>query len=170
MSVNWVVSARLYRVARASDSVALEADALHLRTDVYTCAGVFLGLFAIQLTGLKWLDPVLGIAVAAVIVFAAYRLTGDSLKDLLDASLPTEETERLTRILEAHTEMGLEFHRVRSRRAGPWRHIDLHVQMRPELTVQRAHEICDHLEQDIVAALPRARVLIHTEPLGGGRD
>lgn len=168
--VNGVVSTYLYRVAQANDSIALEADALHLRTDLYTCAGVFIGLGAIRLTGLKWLDPLLGILVALVVITTALRLTRRSIGDLVDASLPKEETDRLMRILQAHSELGIDFHRVRSRRSGPWRHIDLHVEMRPELTVRRAHEICDHLEQDIIAALPRARVLIHTEPLGGGRD
>ena len=170
MVVNWVVSSRLYRVARASGSIALEADALHLRTDLYSCAGVFFGLGMIQLTGHKWLDPLLGVVVAAVVIWAAYRLTKSSLRDLLDASLPREDMERLKRVLQAHSELGIRFHRVRSRRSGPWTHIDLHLETPPELTVQKAHEICDHLEQDIVATLPRARVLIHAEPLGSGGD
>lgn len=168
--VNGVVSTYLYRVARATDSIALEADALHLRTDLYSCGGVFLGLAVIHFTGLKLLDPLLAIVVALVIIGAALRLSRRSLSDLLDASLPKEETDRLMRILQAHSELGIDFHRIRSRRAGPWRHIDLHVEMRPDLTVQKSHEICDHLEQDILAAFPRTRVLIHTEPLGNGRD
>jgi cation diffusion facilitator family transporter len=170
MLVNIVVSTYLYRVARATDSLALEADALHLRTDLYSCAGVFLGLLIIEISGLKWLDPLLGIMVACVIMTAAYRLTGRSVGDLLDRNLPAEEREKLTRILEAHSELGIRFHRVRARRSGPLRHIDLHLETPPDMTVQRAHEICDHLEQDIVAALPRARVLIHTEPLGNKTD
>jgi cation diffusion facilitator family transporter len=166
MVVNIVVSTILYRVARANDSIALEADALHLRTDVYSCAGVFLGLVVIQITHHKWLDPLLGIMVAGVVIRSAYSLTRRSLGDLVDVSLPEDERENLTRILEEHTEMGLKFHQVRSRRSGPWRHIDLHVEMPADLTVQKAHEICDHLERDILAALPRARVLIHAEPIG----
>jgi len=176
MLVNWVVSAWLYRVATDNQSIALEADALHLRYDVYTCAGVFVGMGVIAIAGLrgldlKWLDPLLGIMVALVVVRAAYRLTRKSLEDLVDTRLPKEEMERLMEILEANSALGIRFHRVRARRAGPLRHIDLHVEMSPELTVQKAHDICDHLEQDITASLPRARVLIHAEPIeDGGRD
>jgi cation diffusion facilitator family transporter len=170
VAVNLVLSIYLYRVARASESLAIEADGLHHLTDLYSCIGVFVGLAVIEIAGFKWLDPLLAIMVAGVITIAAYRLTGRSVSELLDTSLPEDERDRLTQILEAHSELGISFHRVRARRSGPLRHIDLHLETPPDMTVQRAHEICDHLEQDIVAALPRARVLIHTEPLGNKTD
>jgi cation diffusion facilitator family transporter len=165
--VNWAVSAYLFRVARETDSVALEADALHLRTDVWTSLGVMIGMAVIYFTDWYWVDPVMAIAVAVMIGRAAYRLTRRTLGDLVDAPLPPEEQEVISVILREHVGMHIGWDSVRTRRAGSDRHIDLHLHFPPSMPLAEAHDIAHHIEEDIEAALPRSIVLIHLEPCVG---
>ena len=162
--VNWVVSAYLFRVAQETDSVALEADALHLRTDVWTSLGVMVAMAVIYFTDWNWVDPAVAIAVAVMIAWAAYRLTRRTLSDLVDAPLPDEDQEVIRGILREHVGMHIGWDSIRTRRAGSDRHIDLHLHFPPSMPVAEAHDIAHHIEEDIEAALPRSLVLIHLEP------
>ncbi|MFZ3172274.1 MAG: cation diffusion facilitator family transporter [Carboxydocellales bacterium] len=162
--VNWFISSRLYKVAKETDSVALEADALHLRTDVYTSLGVLIGLVAIKLTGLNILDPLVAIAVALLIIKTAWDLTKTSFVQIIDARLPQEEETLVINILEQHSGNFVEFHELRSRKSGAERFIDLHIVVPRQWPVLDVHQLCDHLEERIEEALPRAHVLIHIEP------
>lgn len=162
--VNWAVSAYLFRVARETDSVALEADALHLRTDVWTSLGVMIGMAVIYFTDWYWADPVVAIAVAVMIGRAAYRLTRRTVGDLVDAPLPEKEQEVIRVILREHVGMHIGWDSVRTRRAWSDRHIDLHLHFPPSMPVAEAHDIARHIEEDIEAAMPRSIVLIHLEP------
>jgi cation diffusion facilitator family transporter len=161
---NLVISLYLLRVARETDSMALEADAHHLLTDVYTSAGVALGLLLIQTTGIVLLDPLIALAVALLITKTAYSLTRKSLGPLMDAKLPDEEEELIASIIRDHSSQFVEFHNLRTRKAGSQRHIDLHLVVKGDSHVEEAHRVCDHLEGEIRGALPQSTITIHIEP------
>lgn len=162
--VNLVVSQRLMEVAKETDSIALEADAWHLRTDVYTSLGVFIGLLAIELTGMMFIDPLIALLVALIITRAAYNLTRKSLGDLTDVKLPDEEEQLIIQIIKEKYPEIICYHKLRSRKSGALRFVDFHIVVDKEMTVEKAHLICDHLEKGISAALPNVHVLIHVEP------
>ncbi|MBN1504158.1 MAG: cation transporter [Candidatus Eisenbacteria bacterium] len=162
--VNVFVSRLLYRVAAATDSVALEADAKHLSADVYTSLGVFAGLAAVKVTGLTVLDPVVAILVGALIVRTAYCLTARTLKELLDAGLPEQEKRKVELILSEHRGEFVGFHKLRCRKSGGTRHIDMHLVVCRDKTVGEAHDLCDRLESDIKSAIRSVSLTIHVEP------
>lgn len=163
-ALNWFVSAKLIKTARATDSVALEANALHLRTDVWTSLGVFGGLLAIKLTGLQILDPLIALGVALFILKAAYDMTRTSFLPLLDISLPEHEQQAVRQVLEGFRDRYLEVHMLRTRKAGPERHIDLHMVLPKSTALSEAHYLCDEIEAALAGRLPNAQVLIHVEP------
>lgn len=165
--INLFVSQRLMDVAKETDSIALEADAWHLRTDVYTSLGVFVGLLAIELTGMMFIDPLIAIFVALIIAKAAYKLTQKSLGDLTDVKLPDEEEQLVIQLIKEKYPEIIYYHKLRSRKSGAWRFVDFHIVVDKEMTVEKAHLICDHLEKEISAALPKVHVLIHVEPYLG---
>jgi cation diffusion facilitator family transporter len=165
--VNWGVSWYLFKVARETESVALEADALHLRTDVYTSLGVMVAMLIINYTEWYWVDPVVAIGVAALIAYAAYELTRRTVSDLVDAPLPPDEQAKVKKILREHVGMHIGWDSIRTRRAGPDRHIDLHLHFPPSMPVKEAHGIAHHIQEDIEKTLPRSHVLIHLEPCMG---
>lgn len=164
--MNFFVSSTLMKTAKKTDSVALEADALHLRTDVYTSLGVLAGLAALQITGIQLLDPIIAIAVALMIIKAAYDLTVKAFAPLMDVSLPFEEEAEITNILEQYQAEGkiVNYHKLRTRRAGYARHIDLHVVVPRNFLIQEVHQFCDQIEEDIEQRLAASDVLIHAEP------
>ena len=161
---NWFVSGRLMKAAKATESIALEADAWHLRTDVYTSLGIFAGLVVIQVTGWEFLDPVFAIAVALFIMKAAFDLTRRSISDLMDARLPEAEEEKIRGILSEHYLQFASFHELRTRRSGSDRFMDLHLVVSRNLTVNEAHNLSDHLEADLSAEFLRSSITIHFEP------
>lgn len=169
-AVNWYVSGRLMRVAKATESIALESDAWHLRTDVYTSLGVFAGLVAIILTGIVALDSLIAIAVAVVILKAAFDLMRRASGNLVDQRLPEDEEAAIRRIIDAHGDNITEFHELRTRRSGPDRFVDLHLCVAHTLTVEESHALADHLEAEIEEALPRCSATIHVEPCSGSCD
>jgi len=162
--VNVLVSRYLLRVARDTDSLALEADARHLTTDVMTMGGVLVGLILVRLTGLNWIDPVVAILVALFIMKTAYDLTRKSFGGLIDVRLPKEEEEQIASAIREHTGQLVGFHGLRTRKAGSYRYVDLHLVMPKHASVEKAHRMCDHLERDIKNRLPHTRVTIHVEP------
>jgi len=162
--LNWYVSSRLMAVAKKTESIALESDAWHLRTDVYTSLGIVAGLVLIRLTGITLLDPVCALFVAAMIIRAAYDLSRRSFADLMDQSLPAAEEERIRQILCEHHAQFVNFHALRTRRSGPERFIDLHVCVPRDLSVQESHDFADHIEHDLQLEFPRSNVTVHIEP------
>jgi cation diffusion facilitator family transporter len=162
--INVLVSRYLLRVARKTDSLALEADAYHLTTDVITMAGVLAGLIIVRLTGLMILDPIVAIIVALLIVKAAFDITRKSFGGLMDRRLPEEEENIIKSTINEHSGQLVNFHGLLTRKSGSDRYIELHMVMPGDMSVQEAHEICDHLEQDIAQKLPQAKVTIHIEP------
>lgn len=161
--VNYLVSRRLLSVAHQTGSDALEADALHLRTDVWTSLGVLTGLAAIQITGLTWLDPAIAVVVSVIIFKAGYEMTLKNLWELTDISLPPEEEALIQEIITSHPEV-ISFHKLRTRRSGSYRQIDMHIVLENDMHLDKAHDICDEIEAQIKAALGLCVVVIHLEP------
>jgi len=164
VAVNVAVSRYLFRVARETSSVALEADALHLSTDVWTSLGVMAAMVAIWATDWHVLDPIVAIGVAVLIIIAAYNLTRRTIRDLVDAPLPEEDQAAILRVLDEHKGMHIGYDSLRTRRAGPDRHIDMHLHFPPSMPVLEAHELCHHIQLEIEERLGHAQVLIHLEP------
>jgi cation diffusion facilitator family transporter len=169
--VNTLVSRRLFKVGRETDSMALQADGWHLRTDVYTSLGVMLGLLVIWVGGyvwpearLAWIDPAIAIAVALMIMRAAYRLTREAARDLLDVSLPEEDVNWIAGFVKERWPVVRSFHHLRTRKAGPTRFIDFHLVVDDTMSVGEAHELGDEIVVAIKERLPDSRVHIHVEP------
>jgi cation diffusion facilitator family transporter len=162
--VNIIVSRHLLRIARDSDSIALEADARHLTADVYTSLGVLVGLVVVQVTGLNILDPIIAIGVSIFILRAAYSLTRRAFPPLIDIRLPEDEEALIVSTMSEHMGELVGFHELRTRKAGSERYIELHMIMARDASIERAHSLCDHLEEDIKSRLPHTHVTIHVEP------
>ncbi|MFY9141181.1 MAG: cation diffusion facilitator family transporter [Thermacetogeniaceae bacterium] len=169
-AVNWVISSLLMKTAVKTDSVALEADALHLRTDVYTSAGVAVGLLLLWITGIHLFDPLLAIGVALLIIKAACELMVKAFYPLLDVSLPQDEEEEIRAILQNYGDYFIEYHKLRTRKAGPQRFIDLHLVVPQYMNITASHELCDIIEEKIMEKYPGAQVLIHVEPCRNEED
>jgi cation diffusion facilitator family transporter len=167
---NWLVSSLLFKTARETDSVALEADALHLRTDVYTSLGVTGGLLLLWITGIHLFDPLIAIGVALLIIKASYQLTVKSFSPLLDSSLPADEEEGIKEIIDGFTFQVIGFHQLRTRKAGSQRFVDLHLVAPQYLKITVSHDICDGIEREIKDRYPGTQVLIHVEPCRIGDD
>lgn len=175
--VNTIVSQMLFRVAKNTDSMALLADAWHLRTDVYTSAGVMFSLAAIWIgkhlipdVSLHWLDPVAAIGVALLIIRTAYTLTRQSARDLIDAALPSHEKALIHRIITEHRPDVHGFHKLRTRKAGNVRFIEFHMKVDPQMTVEASHQITIDITRIIHDHLPGSSVNIHVEPCDGTCD
>jgi len=160
--VNSVVSHRLYKVARETKSIALEADALHLKTDVYTSLGVAAGLGLIMITGIKWLDPVVAILVACLIIYESYSLLRKAFRPLLDTAWNDDEIKVLQKKLK---QMSVNYHDLRTRVAGNYRFIDIHVEIPEGESVGDAHKYCDMIEDKLSDEYENLTVTIHVEPV-----
>jgi cation diffusion facilitator family transporter len=162
---NLGVSTVLSRQAKAHESQALEGDAAHLRTDAMTSAGVLFGLALVQITGDAAFDPITALVVAVAIVWAGFRILRRSSGVLVDEVLPSVEMDRIEEaIATARTAEVAGYHKLRARRAGSRRHIDLHVQYRSGTSLERAHELAHQMRDSIEAEIPNSEVLIHAEP------
>jgi cation diffusion facilitator family transporter len=168
---NLLVSTVLSRQARAHESLALEGDAAHLRTDALTSAGVLAGLAIVQVTGIVAFDSITALVVAAAIVVAGLRIIRRSSGVLVDEALPDAELDRIeAAIAAARTPEVAGYHKLRARRAGSRRYVDLHVQYRSGTSLERAHELAHQMRDEIEADVRRAEVLIHVEPETSFRD
>jgi cation diffusion facilitator family transporter len=164
-AINGGVAWILGRAGRRLRSITLQADAQHLLTDVWTTAGVIIGIILVRITGWLILDPLIAMAVALNIVWAGVRLLRETSYGLLDSALPSADQKLIAAVLHPYEKVGLVFHALRTRMAGPRRFVSLHVLVPGNWTVQHGHEICDEIELAIVAALPECNVLTHLEPL-----
>jgi len=168
--VNYIVSEILFRVGKKEHSVALEADGWHLRTDVYTSLGVMFGLGSILFAqkffpsvNLSWIDPVVAICVALLIVKAAYDLTKQAGKDLFDVTLPLVEINYIKNALHTHGSVR-GFHHLRSRKAGRDRFVEFHMVVDPDLTVKDSHDITEQITDKLKQRINDLHVIIHVEP------
>ena len=162
---NLGVSAILTRTARRTDSPALEGDAAHLRTDAYTSAGVLVGLALVEITGADAFDSITALIVAVAIVWSGIRIIRRSSGVLVDEALPEPEMDRVEAALAAaRTPEVAGYHKLRGRRAGSRRWVDLHVQFRSGTSLEQAHEIAHQMRDEVEEEIPGAEVLIHVEP------
>lgn len=162
--VNFFVSRRLYKVGKETDSVALEADGLHLKTDVYTSLGVALGLSLIWVFKIALLDPIVAILVAMLILRESFVLLKKAYYPLLDTPLPEKEINIIEHTINKHLKSGMSYHMLRSRKAGPKRYVDLHLEVPGTITVNESHSLCDIIENEIEHELENTEVYIHIEP------
>jgi cation diffusion facilitator family transporter len=165
-AINLFVSMRiLYPAARSTDSAALEADAAHLLTDVYTSVGVAVGLTVVKLTGIEEFDPIAAILIAVLIIYTGARLVIHSARVLLDQTLPDGELELIRACVSDHRgDLIYGYHKLRARQAGSRRHIDLHVTVDETMSVADSHKVAEHIMADIRACIPNSDVLVHIEP------
>ena len=162
--INTVTAWYLLKVSRDKDSLALGTQARHLFSDVLSSVAVLVGLIAVKVTGLNILDPIVALLVVLLILKVGYDALKRSFGGLIDVRLPVaEENEIKSCIIEHYSEL-VSFHKLRTRKAGSQRFIDLHLIMPKNASVEEAHLMCDHLEQDIESRLQHASVTIHVEP------
>lgn len=159
--VNLFVSKRLYKVAKETDSIALEADALHLKTDVYTSVGVGVGLLLIWITNLYFLDPIVAILVALFILRESYILLRNAFFPLVDTAMAEDEIQIIKTILQ---EKSLRFHDLKTRKAGHYRFADIHLELPQNLSLKEVHDICDEVENALMQKIKNMEINIHVEP------
>lgn len=162
--INFGVAQVLLRAARQHHSIALEADARHLMTDVWTSVGVLIGIVAVSLTGWQRLDPIIALLVAANIIWSGITILKRSASGLLDQALPKEEQDALLKALEPFGPE-VQFHALLTRQAGSRRFISVHVLVPGEWTVARGHALLEEVERALRHAVPRASVFTHLEPV-----
>jgi cation diffusion facilitator family transporter len=171
VSANIIVSRHLFKVGEETDSVALKADAWHLKTDIYTSLGVMAALAIITAGGiiaprtdLHWVDPAAALIVAALIIKAAYHLTVESARDLVDVGLPADEVEDVRRHVMAFAPTIRGIHRLRTRKAGSSRFVEFHIRVDAAMSVDESHRITDMVCCSIKEHFPGTTVTIHIEP------
>jgi cation diffusion facilitator family transporter len=171
--INYIVSRKLFQIGKEAESIALQADAWHLRTDVYTSAGVMAGLGIIWLghrffpdPQIHWIDPIAALFVAVLILRAAYELTVRSIRDLIDAKLPLEEENYIRNII-SHQPAINGFHQLRTRRAGHVRFVEFHIKVAPQMSVFDSHHITKVIKQNIRKKFSDCVITIHIEPCDG---
>lgn len=162
--INAVVGLLLLRVGRQHRSATLAADGHHLLTDVWTSVGVIVAVFLVLLTGWVWLDPLIAIAVAVNIMIVGGRLIRESMRGLLDVSLPSSETEKIVAVLAKHASGGVTFHGLQTREAGKDRFMSVHMLVPGAWSVQRAHDETERVEAELREVVPDLTVLTHVEP------
>jgi len=164
--LNIIVSSILFKVAKETNSISLYADGEHLRTDVYSSFGVFVGLILIKITGHAILDPIIAILVAVIIFKAGYSISKKAASNLLDHSLPNENIENIKKIIDAYAEnVTLKKNSIKARQVGPTKDIDMILQFPESTTICECHKICDEIEKQIQKLYPKCLISIHSEPV-----
>lgn len=163
--MNFLTSSYLFKVAKASNSVSLYADGEHLRTDVYSSLGVFVGLVLIKFTGYAILDPIIAILVATFIFRTGYEISYKTMSHLLDHSLPENDIEKIKNIIgEYSEEVTLKENTIKTRQTGPSIDIDFILQFPHETSICECHKVCDAIEQQIQKEFLNCSISIHSEP------
>ncbi len=159
--VNFFVSRKLYKVARQTNSIALEADALHLKTDIYTSLGVAVGLMLIYFTNIYWFDPVIAILVALMIFYESIKLLKKAFSPLLDAAWNEKDINKLT---EKLSQLNAQYYNLKTRTAGNYKFAELHLEVNKDESVEKAHQRCDLIENELAKMFENLTVTIHIEP------
>lgn len=162
--INFFVSRKLYKVSQEEDSMALEADALHLKTDVYTSLGVGAGILLMKLTGLFILDSIVAILVALLIIKEAWELSKNAFDYLMDVRLSDEEEANIEKVIGEHSHQFIDYHKLKTRKSGNMKHIDFHITVDPQLTVKEIHDVIGYMKKDMNDKFKNTRVSIHIDP------
>ena len=163
--VNLFVARLLLKTGREHQSITLEADAHHLMTDVWTSAGVILGVGLVVLSGWHWLDPLIALLVAANIVWTGWRLMHRSASGLMDTALPAEQKRLIGQVFDKYVESGIAYHALRTRQAGRRSFISFHALVPGKWTVQEAHDWVERVESDLRGVIPNCHITSHLEPI-----
>lgn len=165
-AASWILCRHLRKVADATDSSALRADSLHFSMDVYTNLVLGAGLLGVRYLDAQWLDPVLSIAIALYIIKEAFQLVRFALQDVLDENLPEPICSEIDRLIKEHLDNRhvVEYHDLRTRRAGSQKIINFHLIVCRHLSVEEGHLIADRLEKEIENTIQGSDVTIHVEP------
>ncbi len=162
--VSWFIARNLSKVAKQTDSSALEADSLHFRMDIYSNLGLMAGLLLVRWFDIHWIDSALSILVASYILHEALQLIKRALTDILDHELPEEIQQQIHHIISTHEGPLAGYHGLRTRRAGSLKIMDFHLEVCKDMTVAEAHELTVALEKKIEREIPGSNVIIHIEP------
>jgi len=163
--VNLGTARVLFRAGRRYESIALEADAHHLMSDVWTSVGVILGVGATAITRWHRLDAIVAILVSVSVLWSGSTLVRRSMLGLLDTALPEDTRRKITAILDAHAPDGVRYHALRTRQAGARRFISFHILVPGEWSVQKGHDLLEKIEEEVRAAVPNSSVDTHLEPI-----
>ncbi|HEX6156646.1 MAG TPA: cation diffusion facilitator family transporter [Burkholderiales bacterium] len=164
--INLAVALTLMRAGKAHRSITLEADGRHLMTDVWTSAGVVLGVALVFATGWLVLDPLVALAVAVHIVWAGVGLMRRSVSGLLDAAIPQADLDEIAKIFAEYSRRyGISFHALRTRRAAARRFVSFHLLVPDEWSVARAHQLSEEIEERVRELIDGATVDTHIEPI-----
>lgn len=166
--VNLLTARILLGAGKKHNSITLEANAHHLMTDVWTSAGVLVGVGAVKFTGWIWLDPGVALIVATNILITGFRLVSKSISGLMDVALPKEDQQKICGIMEKYSKDGLvEYHELCTRQAGAKKFVSMHVLVPGSWSVQEGHELVENIENEIMKTIPEVTVITHLEPLEG---
>lgn len=168
--LNLIVARILLRAGRQYRSITLEADARHLMTDVWTTAGVLVGVGAVALTGWEIVDPIIALLVAVQVLVAGLRLVRESVYGLMDTALPASEVGQIAEILDRYAVDGVRYHALRTRQAGAQRFMSVHIQVPGAWSVHDGHSLLEDIDRDVRTALPPISVFTHLEPLEDPRS
>ena len=160
---NFLVSRYLFYVAKKSDSVSLLADAEHLSTDIFSSLGVFIGLVLIKITGIAALDPIIALIVALIILKTGFSISKETLNNLLDGSLPSEDIAKIEEILKKNSVIK-GYKNIKGRKSGQYKDIELTLLFNPDMKISCAHNVCDQIENEIKSNLGLVNTTIHAEP------
>lgn len=161
---NFFVSGKLYKVAKEEDSMALEADALHLKTDIYTSIGVGIGILLIKITKIHILDSIVAMFVAILIIKEAIELTKNGFDELIDKRLSDEEEREIKNIIEKYNNQFIDYHKLKTRKSGNLKHIDFHITVESSTTVKEVHEVIGNIKKEMNKISKNSRVTIHVDP------
>lgn len=164
-AINLGVALVLLRAGKRYNSITLEADARHLLTDVWTTAGVLIGILLVALTGYLRLDPLIAILVAVNIIVTGVRLLRRSGRGLMDEALPPEEIAAVRSILESYQDAGVRYHALRSRQAASRKFLVAHLLVPGDWTVRQGHQLAEQVENQVIQAIPNANMVTHVEPI-----
>lgn len=163
--INFGVARILVGAGRKYNSITLESDAQHLMTDVWTSVGVIGGVTLVALTGLDFLDPLIGIAVAANIILTGVKLVRRSVAGLMDAALPAGERRKIEAVMDLYRGKKVNFHALRTRQAASRRFVTVHMLVPGEWSVKEAHRLAEEFESELRATLGEAVITTHIEPI-----
>lgn len=162
--INLSISQYALRTARSYDSPALEAVARDMFADLSSSGAVLIGLVLVRITGINMLDSIVALLVAVLIGRTAYHTMKKSLSVLMDTRLPKDEEAAIRSCIKKYANYIIDFHKLRTRKAGSQRHIDLHLVMKKDISLDEAHKLCDKIEAQIKNKLPESDITIHCEP------
>lgn len=163
-----LVGQYVWRAGKRTGSLALLSNGQHLMVDFWTSVGVLIALGLIWLTGWTVIDPLLAIGIALWLLRGAWRLMNSAFHELIDQSLPAEEIARVDALVRAEPGV-ISYHRLRTRRSGTMRYIDLHIVVPADWSLRQAHEVADRLEKRIEQELAPAHAVIHVDPYDPAR-